>query len=92
MLRIKKGDVEEFRNFGMTFIDVGPGGAADGAAAPTSILTANVLRRCCAIRPGISFGKDEIPNIEWLHRRTAAWGAAFELDYYFVCLESRCSA
>lgn len=89
MLRIKKGDVEELRAMGFQFMDYGPAVGTDGAATPTSVLQTAVDRRIMPIRPGISFGKDEIPEITFSHRRTAAWGAAFELDFYLLGLESR---
>jgi hypothetical protein len=92
MLIMKKGDVEEVRFFGFQFLDMGPSAGADGAAAPTSLLLPSVDRRMAPIRPGLTYGKDEVPQIEWKHRRTTAWGAAFELDFYFLCLESRVSA
>lgn len=89
MFRIKKGDVEEARFFGPQFLDMGPSAGADGASTATSLVVPSVDRRCAPIRPGIVFGKDEIPLMVWSHRRTAAWSAAFELDFYLLGLEAR---
>lgn len=86
------GGFPELRAVGAQFLDRGvnlqPG--TDAAGSPTTgILDGTTYRRCCPIKPGIIVGKNEQLVGELLHRRNVAWGAAFELDLYFICLESR---
>lgn len=92
ILQVTKSETVEARLFGPQFMDWGPAAGADGAAAATSLVLPTLDRKCCPIRPGIIFGADEIPQIDFMHRRTAAWGAAFELDFYLLGLESRVAA
>lgn len=95
LLKVMKDTVNsepELRAVGPQFLDPGlclqPG--TDAAGTPNvGLMLSQPTRRCCPIKPGIIVGKGEQILGQLLHRRTAVWGASFELDLYFVCLESK---